>query len=103
MRHYRWIGLAALVAALAGFALAAVAAFADPTRAAGSGGFWTGVALIAAGFLTQATLLFRLIRRRGLQGIERRLVLTRAVWGGPFGTLGAIWDLSAEPDERPRP
>lgn len=103
MRHYRWIGLTALVAALGGFVLAAVAAFADPTRAAASGGFWAGVALIATGFLTQATLLFRLIRRRGLRGIELRLVLTRAVWGGPFGTLGAIWDLTAGPDARPGP
>ena len=61
------------------------------------------VALIATGFLTQATLLFRLIRRRGLRGVERRLVLTRAVWGGPFGTLGAIWDLTAGSDPRPGP
>ena len=42
-------------------------------------------------------LLFRAIRFRGLERKQWRLVLMRAVWGGPFGTLGALWDLCAEP------
>ena len=47
--------------------------------------------------VTLPLLLLRAIRFRGLVRKEWRAVMMRAVWGGPFGTLGALWDLCTDP------
>lgn len=96
-----WISLASFLAALAGFA---AAAWAGLTRLSAPGTpvlLWTGAALVLLSALVLPATLFVLLHRRGVHGIERRMVLIRAVWGGPFGTLGAIWDLTAGPGPGP--
>ena len=102
---YRWLGLAALVAAIASFLAAAITELTAPGTAATRASFWTAVVLNLFCLGALPGLLLRAIRVRGLVRQEWRLVLMRAVWGGPFGTLGALWDLCAEPapEAPPRP
>lgn len=103
---YRWLGLFALLAAVASFLAAAIAELASPGAPANRPIFWTAVALNGFCLVTLPLLLFRAIRFRKLVRQQWRQVLMRAVWGGPFGTLGALWDLCADPagaPERPEP
>lgn len=90
-----WIALASFLAALAGFAGAAWAGLARPSAPWTPALLWAGAALVLLCALVLPATLFVLLHRLGIRGIERRMVLIRAVWGGPFGTLGAIWDLTA--------
>lgn len=94
---YRWLGLAALLAAIASFFAAAIAEVTASGTPSTRVLFWTAVGLNLFCLGALPVLLFRAIRCRGLDRKQWRLVLMRAVWGGPFGTLGALWDLCAEP------
>lgn len=94
---YRWLGLAALLAAIASFVAAAIAEVTASETPSTRVLFWTAVGLNLFCLGALPVLLFRAIRFRGLDRKQWRLVLMRAVWGGPFGTLGALWDLCAEP------
>ncbi len=96
-----WISLASFLAALAGFAVAAWAGLGRPTAPGTPALLWTGAALVLLCAIVLPVTLFALLHRHGIHGIERRMVLIRAVWGGPFGTLGAIWDLTAGPGRAP--
>ncbi len=96
---YRWVGLAALLAAVASFLAAAIAELTQAEAPSTPVLLWTAVALNLGCLCVLPVLLFRAIRIRGLVRKQWRLVLMRAVWGGPFGTLGALWDLCAEPVE----
>jgi hypothetical protein len=91
---YRVAAVALFVAVIAGFVTAVVAEFALSGTPAARAVFWTGVAALVAGSLGLPLLLFRVLHLRGLERLERRLWTMRAVWGGPFGALGALWDLS---------
>lgn len=96
-----WLALASFLAALAGFAAAAWAGLARPSAPGTPALLWTGATLVLLAALVLPATLFVLLHRRGVRGIERRMVLIRAVWGGPFGTLGAIWDLTTGPASGP--
>lgn len=96
---YRWLGSIALVAAIVAFFAAAIAELSSPGSPANRPLFWIAVAVNLFCFVTLPLLLVRAIRFRGLVRKEWRAVMMRAVWGGPFGTLGALWDLCAEPAE----
>ena len=96
---YRWLGLTVLVVAILTFLTAALVELSAPGRAENRPFFWTAVVCNLACLLILPGLLFRAIRIRRLVRKEWRAVLMRAVWGGPFGTLGALWDLSADPEE----
>ena len=98
---YRWLGLIALVAAVLSFLSAAIAELSSPGAPANRPIFWTAVAFNGFCLVTLPLLLFRAIRFRGLARRQWRQVLMRAVWGGPFGTLGALWDLCSDPVETP--
>lgn len=97
IRWYRWVGLLALVAAIVSFLSAAIAEVTASGTPSTRVLFWTAVTLNLFCLVALPVLLFRAIRFRGLVRKQWRLVLMRAVWGGPFGTLGALWDLCAEP------
>ena len=94
---YRWLGLFALVAAIVAFLAAAIAELSSPGSPANRPIFWTAVAVNLFCLVTLPTLLIRAIRFRGLVRKEWRTVMMRAVWGGPFGALGALWDLCTAP------
>lgn len=94
---YRWLGLAALVAAIASFLIAAIAELSAPGSPANRPIFWTAAAVNLGCLVTLPLLLIRAVRYRGLERREWRGVMMRAVWGGPFGTLGALWDLCTDP------
>ncbi|MBP9143146.1 MAG: hypothetical protein KBF21_13180 [Thermoanaerobaculia bacterium] len=94
---YRWLGLAAFAAAVASFLAAAVAELSSPGSPSNRPLFWTAVAVNLFCLVTLPTLLIRAIRFRGLATQQWRAVMMRAVWGGPFGTLGALWDLCTDP------
>ncbi len=89
-----WISLASFLAALAGFGVAAWAGLTRPAEPGTPALLWAGAALVALCALVLPATLFTLLHRQGIHGVARRMVLIRAVWGGPFGTLGAIWDLT---------
>jgi len=97
---YRWLGLFALAAAILSFFTAVIAELAAPGAPQNRPFFWVAVGCNVGCFVILPLLLLRAIRFRGLARKEWRAVLMRAVWGGPFGTLGALWDLSAD---RPEP
>jgi uncharacterized membrane protein len=97
---YRWLGLVLLAVAIVTFLTAVFVELSAPGRAANRPFFWTAVACNLACLVVLPALLFRAIRVRRLVRKEWRAVVMRAVWGGPFGTLGALWDLTAEPGER---
>ncbi len=97
---YRWLGSLALAGAIVSFLAAAWVELQSPGAPANRLVFWTAVAINLFCLVTLPLLLFRAIRFRGLERKQWRLVLMRAVWGGPFGTLGALWDLCAEPAEQ---
>jgi threonine/homoserine/homoserine lactone efflux protein len=94
---YRWLGLSVLAAAILSFFTAALAELSSPGAPQNRPLFWTAVACNVSCFIVLPLLLLRAIRYRRLARKEWRAVLMRAVWGGPFGTLGALWDLSADP------
>lgn len=97
---YRRSGLALLAAALVSFAAAALAALSARGTPLANALFWAAVALVVGCFFGMPLLLMAVLRVRGIVGLDRRLVLMRAIWGGPFGALGAIWDLTGT--QRPR-
>lgn len=97
---YRWLGLGVLVAAILSFFIAVIAELAAPGAPQNRPFFWAAVGCNVSCFFILPLLLLRAIRVRALARKEWRAVLMRAVWGGPFGTLGALWDLSADPEER---
>jgi hypothetical protein len=103
---YRWFGLIALVAAIVAFLAAAIAELSAPGSPANRPIFWIAAVVNLCCLVTLPLLLVRAIRFRGLVRKEWRAVMMRAVWGGPFGTLGALWDLctdragSDEPEPR---
>lgn len=103
IRWYRWLGLALLAAAIVSFVAAAAAELASPGAPANRPILWTGVALNALCLVALPLLLVLAIRHHGLGRKQWRAVMMRAVWGGPFGTLGALWDLCADPAEPARP
>lgn len=96
---YRWPALVALVAAVASVLLAASLELATPGAPGNRRYFVVAGFCVLVSLVVLPLLLFRAIRARGLVRKEWRAVLMRAVWGGPFGTLGALWDLTAEPGE----
>jgi len=100
---YRWLAIASFAAAVATFLAAAVAEVSSPGAPANRALFWTAVAVNLSCLVTLPTLLIRAIRFRGLVSKEWRAVMMRAVWGGPFGTLGALWDLCTDPVDPPAP
>lgn len=99
---YRWVGLCALAAAILSFFTAVIAELQSPGSAQNRPFIWAAVVCNVGCFLLLALLLLRAIRVRRLARKEWRAVLMRAVWGGPFGTLGALWDLSADQPEPER-
>lgn len=103
IRWYRWLGTLALAAAILSFFTAVFVELAAPGRAGNRPFFWTAVACNLGCFIVLPSLLLRAIRVRRLVRKEWRAVLMRAVWGGPFGTLGALWDLTADPPEPEAP
>jgi len=96
---YRWLGLVLLAVAILTFLTAVLVELSAPGRAGNRPFFWTAVVCNLLCLLVLPLLIFRAIRFRRLVRKEWRAVLMRAVWGGPFGTLGALWDLSADPVE----
>lgn len=96
---YRWLGLFALGAAVLSLLTAAIAELSSPGAPANRPIFWVAVAFNCFCLVTLPLLLFRAMRFRGLVRKQWRQVLMRAVWGGPFGTLGALWDLCVDPAE----
>ncbi len=96
---YRWLGLFVLAAAILSFFTAVIAELSSPGAPQNRPFIWAAVVCNVGCFLILPLLLFRAIRIRGLARRQWRAVLMRAVWGGPFGTLGALWDLSADPPE----
>lgn len=98
---YRWAGAAALVAAAACFLTAVALELSAPGSPQNAPYFWAAAVSCIACFLVLPLLLWRAIRVRRLVRKQWRLVLMRAVWGGPFGTLGALWDLCSEPPVLP--
>lgn len=94
---YRWLGLSALVAAIVAFFAAAIAELSSPGSPANRPIFWIAAVVNLFCLVTLPLLLVRAIRFRGLVRKEWRAVMMRAVWGGPFGTLGALWDLCTDP------
>ena len=99
IRWYRWVGLAALVVAGVSFFTAVIAQLTAPDSPAARAAFWTALAGNLFCLIVLPGLLLRAIRVRRLARKAWRQVLMRAVWGGPFGTLGALWDLCADPVE----
>jgi threonine/homoserine/homoserine lactone efflux protein len=95
IRWYRWLGLTVLVAAIVSFFAAVIRELAAPGAPENSPFFWTAVVCNVVCFVVLPVLLLLAIRFRRLARKEWRAVLMRAVWGGPFGTLGALWDLCA--------
>ena len=96
IRWYRWLGLSVLVAAIVSFFAAVIRELAAPGAPENSPFFWTAVVCNVVCFVVLPVLLLLAIRFRRLARKEWRAVLMRAVWGGPFGTLGALWDLCAD-------
>ncbi len=94
---YRWVGLVALVLAILSFLVAVIAELSHPGAPENRPLFAVAILCLLACVATLPLLLVLAIRHRGLARKQWRLVTMRAVWGGPFGTLGAIWDLSADP------
>jgi hypothetical protein len=94
---YRWVGLTALILAILTFLVAVLAELSNPGAPANRPLFAAAVVCVLACVVTLPLLLVLAIRRRRLVRKQWRLVMMRAVWGGPFGTLGALWDLSADP------
>ena len=104
IRWYRWLGAVALAAAILSFFAAVAAELAAPGSPQNRPFFWTAVACNGGCLVLLPLLLFRAIRFRRLVRKEWRAVLMRAVWGGPFGTLGALWDLAGDrPEDGPVP
>lgn len=103
IRWYRWPGTAALAAAILSFVAAVGAELAAPGSLRNRPFLWAAVACNLGCFLLLPGLLLRAIRVRRLARKEWRAVLMRAVWGGPFGTLGALWDLTADPPKPGEP
>lgn len=99
IRWYRWLGLAVLAAAILSFFAAVIRELAAPGAPQNAPFLWAAVVCNGTCFVVLPLLLLRAIRFRRLARKEWRAVLMRAVWGGPFGTLGALWDLSADPPE----
>jgi hypothetical protein len=96
---FRWVGLGSLLLALASFFAAAIAQWRAPESPATRPLVWVAVGLFLFCLVALPGLLIRAMRVRRLSRKEWRPVVARAVWGGPFGTLGALWDLTADPDE----
>jgi len=94
---YRWFGSLALAAAIVTFLTAVLVELSAPGAPENRPYFWTAVVCNLGCLIALPVLLLRAIRFRRLARKEWRAVLMRAVWGGPFGTLGALWDLCAEP------
>jgi hypothetical protein len=94
---YRWLGSLSLAAAIVSFLTAVLVELSAPGAPQNRPYFWTAVVCNGGCLILLPLLLLRAIRFRRLARKEWRAVLMRAVWGGPFGTLGALWDLSAEP------
>ncbi|MEO7795991.1 MAG: hypothetical protein ABIV06_14580 [Thermoanaerobaculia bacterium] len=99
IRWYRWLGLAVLTAAIVSLLTAIAVELASPGAPGNRPIFWAAGASCFACLVLLPVLLVRAIRVRGLVRKQWRLVMMRAIWGGPFGTLGALWDLCASPDE----
>lgn len=99
---YRWVGLGVLAAAILSFFTAVIAELSAPGAAQNRPFIWAAVICVGGCFLILPLLLLRAIRVRRLARKEWRAVLMRAVWGGPFGTLGALWDLTADQSEPER-
>ena len=99
---YRWLGLFLLAAAILSFFTAVIAELSSPGAVRNRPFIWAAVVCNVGCFLLLPLLLLRAIRVRRLARKEWRAVLMRAVWGGPFGTLGALWDLSADQPEPER-
>jgi len=97
---YRWLGLVLLSVAILTFLTAVLVELSAPGRAENRPFFWTAVVCNLTCLLVLPLLLFRAIRFRRLARKEWRAVLMSAVWGGPFGTLGALWDLCSDRVER---
>jgi hypothetical protein len=96
---FRWVGLVLLAAAILTFLTAVALELSAPGAPRNRPFFWTAVACNLSCLVGLPLLLFRAIRLRQLERKAWRAVLMRAIWGGPFGTLGALWDLTAEPLE----
>ncbi|MEO8274954.1 MAG: hypothetical protein ABI639_01970 [Thermoanaerobaculia bacterium] len=96
---FRWLGLAALIAAMSSFVAAAASQIFAPGSAAARLLFWLAIGLNLFCLVMLPLLLILAIRARRLPRKEWRLVMMRAIWGGPFGTLGALWDLCNPPAE----
>ena len=91
---YRRFAAALLVAAIASFLVAALTVLSARGTPVADAMFWIAVVLNVACFVGMPLLLLRVISLRRLERLERRLFTMRAVWGGPFGALGAIRDLT---------
>ncbi len=102
IQWYRWLGLVSLAAAILSFFAAVIVELGAPGAAQNRPFFWVAVGCNLGCLVLLPLLLFRAIRFRRLVRKEWRAVLMRAVWGGPFGTLGALWDLAADPPESGR-
>ncbi|MGE0640142.1 MAG: hypothetical protein AB7G12_09380 [Thermoanaerobaculia bacterium] len=94
-RTYRVAGLGLLLGGIASFALAVGMKILAPEHPATTPIVWSAIALNLVAFIWIPAMLLRLMSRRGLDTRGKRLVVSRAVWGGPFGTIGALWDLTA--------
>lgn len=94
---YRWLGSLSLAAAIVSFLTAVLVELSAPGAPQNRPFFLAAVISNASCLIVLPVLLLRAIRFRRLARKEWRAVLMRAVWGGPFGTLGALWDLTAEP------
>ena len=103
-RTYRIAGLSLLLGGIASFALAVGMKIAAPEHPATAPIVGSAIALNLVAFVWIPAMLLRLMARRGLDTRGKRLVVSRAVWGGPFGTIGALWDLtSGDPAVPPGP
>ncbi len=94
--EHRAAGIALLALLLVAFATGAVVRLSGDESTERSPLFLTAVALVVGAFVALPVLLLGVTRRRRLARLERRLVMMRALWGGPFGALGALWDLTGE-------